>query len=118
MKYMMSAKELARLAVIKGAIGGDCTVRRTARKRGLSKRRVKPVEKAARERGDGTVIHGNSGRRPANVTGEVVREKILALKKSGPCNKANFTRFRELPEERERITISYVKLRKKHSKIE
>jgi transposase len=63
-----------------------------------------------REQGDGAVIHGNAGRHPANVTDEAIREKIIALKKSGSHEKANFTHFRELLEEREQIKISYTSL--------
>jgi transposase len=110
MKYTMSTKGLARLAVIKGAADGVYTVKQAARKLGISARRVKSMKKAVREQGDGAVIHGNSGRHPANVTSEAVREKIIALKKSDRYSKANFTRFREPLEEQERIRISYTAL--------
>jgi transposase len=107
MKYTMSTKELARLTVIKGAIDGAYTVKQAAGKLGISARRVKSLKKAVREQGDGAVIHGNSGRHPANVTDERIREKIIALKKGGAYRKANFTHFRELLAEYEQITISY-----------
>jgi transposase len=110
MKYMMSTKELARLTVIKGAIDGVYTVKQAARKLGMSARWVKHLKKTVREQGDGAVIHGNAGRHPANVTGERIREKILALKKSDTYRNANFTHFRELLEEREQIKISYTSL--------
>jgi transposase len=110
MKYMMNTKELARLTVIKGAIDGVYTAKRAAGKLGISARRVKHLKKAVRGQGDGAVIHGNAGRHPANVADEGIRKKILVLKKSDTCRKANFTRFRELPEERERIKISYSSL--------
>lgn len=97
---MMSTKELARLTVIKGAIDGVYTVKQAARKLGMSTRWVKHLKRAVREQGDGAVIHGNAGRHPANVTGEGIREKIPALKKSGAYRNANFTHFRELLEER------------------
>jgi hypothetical protein len=51
MKYTMSAKELARLPVIKGAIDGVYTVKQVARKLAGSTRRVKRL----------AVIHGNPG---------------------------------------------------------
>jgi transposase len=98
MRYTMSTKELARLAVIKGAIDGAYTVKQAARKLGVSTRWVKHLKKTVREQGNGAVIHGNSGRHPENLTDEALREKIIALKKSGPYNKANFTHFRELLE--------------------
>jgi transposase len=107
MKYTMSTKELAWLAVIKGAIDRACTVKQAARKLGVSARRVKHLKKTVREQGDGAFIHGNSRRHPENLTDEAIQKKIIALKKSGLCNKANFTRLRELLEEHEQIKISY-----------
>jgi transposase len=107
MKYTMNTKELARLAIIKGAIDEAYTVKQAALKLGVSARWVKQLKKDVREEGDGAVIHGNSGRHPANVTSEEIRAKIIALKKSGAYQRANFTHFRELLEEYEQITISY-----------
>jgi transposase len=106
MKYMMSTKELTRLAVIKSAIDGACTAKQAAKKLGISTRWVKALKKAVREEGDGAVIHGNAGRHPANATDEGIRKKIIALKKSDAYQKANFTHFRELLEEYEQIKIS------------
>jgi hypothetical protein len=64
------------------------------------------LKKDVKEQGGGAVIHGNSGRHPAKVTGEAIRAKIIALKKSGAYQQANFTHFRELLEEYKQITIS------------
>jgi transposase len=112
MKYTMSTKELARLTVIKGATDGAYTVKQAALKLGVSTRQVKRLKKDAGEQGGGAVIHGNSGRHPASVTDEMIREKIIALKKSGAYRQANFTRFRELLEEYEQIAVSYTCLSK------
>jgi hypothetical protein len=60
MKYMMSTKELARLAVITGAIDGVYTAKQAARKLGVSSRWVKSLKKVVREQGDGALIHGNA----------------------------------------------------------
>jgi transposase len=67
MKYMMNAKELARLTVMKGAIDGGYTAKQTAGKFGISTRRVKHLKKAVREQGEEAVIHGNAERHPANA---------------------------------------------------
>jgi hypothetical protein len=61
MKYMMSSKELARLAVIKGALDGDNTAKQArqlaARKPGISVRWAKHLNKAVREQGTGRHRH-------------------------------------------------------------
>ena len=98
------------MAVIKGALDGACTVKQAARKPGIGTRRVKSLKRAVREEGDGAVIHGNAGRHPANATACALREKIIALKNSVACSKANFAHFRELLEEREGIKIGYTSL--------
>jgi transposase len=105
MRYTMSMKEQARLAVIKSAIGGAYTVKQAALKLGLSTRQVKRLKKGVREQGGSAVIHGNSDGHPANVSSEAVRAKITALKKSGPYRQANFTHFRELVEENEQMRL-------------
>jgi hypothetical protein len=92
---MMSAKELARLAVIKGATGEAYTVKQAALKLGASTRQVKRLKKDVRGKTTGRVIRGNLRRHPANVTGEAIRAKIIALKKCGAYRQANLTHFRE-----------------------
>ncbi|MDR2743009.1 MAG: helix-turn-helix domain-containing protein, partial [Treponema sp.] len=104
---MMSSKELARLAVIKGALDGAYTAKQAARKLGISVRWAKHLKKAVREQGDGAVKHGNAGRHPANATDEGIRDRIIALKKSELYRNANFTHFRELLAEHEQIQVSY-----------
>jgi transposase len=84
MKYMMNTKELARLTVINGTLDGAYTVKQAAKKFGMSTRCVKHLKKAVREQGNGAVIHGNAGRRPANTTDKALRNTIIALKKSEP----------------------------------
>jgi len=96
MKYTMSEQALWKLALIKAAVEGKYTVNEVARKLSLGARRVKQLKKAFREHGASAVIHGNSGRHPANYTDQTLREKIIALKKSDNYNQTNFTHFKEL----------------------
>jgi transposase len=112
MKYMMSTEELEKLSLIKGAIDGVYTVREAAKRLKLSGRHVKRLKRRVREEGGGAVIHGNSGKHPANYTDEGLRSRIIALKRSIPYDGANFTHFRELLAERESIVISYTTLTK------
>jgi transposase len=110
MKYMMSGSELGKLSLIKGAIDGAYTVREAAKRLKLSERHIKRLKRRVKEEGDAAVIHGNSGKHPANYTDERLRDKIIALKKSALYEGANFAHFRELLEEREGIAISYTAL--------
>jgi transposase len=52
MKVMMSRIELAKAAVIKGAIDGAYTAAQAAKKLGVSARWVKQLKRNVRERGD------------------------------------------------------------------
>jgi transposase len=56
MRYTMSKKELARLAVIKSAIDGAYTVRQAALKLGVSTRQAKRLKKDMKEQGGGASI--------------------------------------------------------------
>jgi hypothetical protein len=81
-KEKMNKAEQARLAIVKSAIEGRRTNSEAAEFLGLSKRRMQAIKKAVRERGDGAIIHGNSGRSPVNATPEKLKAKIIALKKT------------------------------------
>jgi len=107
MKYIMSKEQLGKLTLIQGAVEGKYTVNEVAKRLKLSHRQVKNLKKAYREQGEGAVIHGNSGRHPANCTDVKLKEKIISLKKREIYKEANFTHFRELLEEYENIKISY-----------
>ncbi|MDR2659368.1 MAG: hypothetical protein LBC27_05190 [Spirochaetaceae bacterium] len=63
-------------------------------KRMTSGRRVKPLKKAVKKQGMG-LCNTNSGRHPANVTGEAIMAKISALKKMMCISALSFARFRE-----------------------
>jgi transposase len=110
MKYMMSKEEMGRLALVKGSLDGKYTVGFVARRLGLSTRQVKKLRKAVREGGDEAVIHGNSGRKPANYKSDDLRQKIIALKQSDLYRETNFTHFKELLLEYENIKIGYTTL--------
>ena len=106
----MSTKEIARLALIKGALDGKYTVGYIAKRLGISERQVKRIKKVVRDKGDGAVIHGNSGRHPSNCKSAELRQRITALKRSYLYEDTNFTYFQELLLERENIQISYTAL--------
>jgi len=106
----MSKEALGKLALIQGAVEGRYTVREVSVRLKLTARRIKQLKKAFRESGENAVIHGNSGRHPANYKDEKLKAKIIALKNSQHYKNANFTHFQELLAERENIKISYTSL--------
>ena len=106
----MSKEALAKLALIKGAVEGRYSVREVSIRLNLSHRRIKQLKRAFREIGENAVIHGNSGRHPANYRDEKLKAKIISLKNSELYKETNFAHFQELLVERENIQISYTTL--------
>jgi len=106
----MSRKNLKRLELIKGAAEGVYTPEQVAGWLGLSARSVKQLVRKFLEQGEEAVVHGNSGKQPANYIDEEFRTRIVTLKKSAVYSETSFARFRELLEEREGIQISYTAL--------
>jgi transposase len=71
----MNKDELGKLAVIRGAADGVCTVKEAARRLHLSGRRIKQLKKRFREQGEGTVIHRNAGKHPPIIP-VMIREAV------------------------------------------
>ena len=57
------------------------TVKEAAETLGLSARQVRRLRKAVAMRGRAALVHGNTGRAPANKTTEAVRKRIVALRR-------------------------------------
>ena len=62
----MSEQALWKLNLILGAVEGKYTLKEVSGKLDLGARRIKQLKKAFREHGASAVLHGNSGRHPAN----------------------------------------------------
>jgi transposase len=107
MKYRMSERALGKAAVIQGVVEGHYTVTAATAKLRISERQVQRLKKVFRERGVEAFVLGNSGRHPANYRENELRERIITLKKSGDYADTNFTHFKELLLEREKIETSY-----------
>lgn len=107
MKYLMSEKHLKRQAFIQGGIDGKYTVTFLSKKLGLSRRRIFQLKNEYKKRGAECLIHGNSGRHPANTTPESMQRKICTLKKRDTYKDANFSYFYELLETVEGIKVAY-----------
>lgn len=103
----MSEKQLKRQAFIQGGIDGKYTVTFLSKKLGLSRRRIFQLKNEYKKRGAECLIHGNSGRHPANTTPESMQRKICTLKKRDTYKNANFSYFCELLETIEGIKVAY-----------
>lgn len=75
----MSDHEWKRLDVARRLERGALTVAEAAKVLGLSARQVKRVRKAVKKRGTDGVVHGNTGRPPANRLSDPQRAKIVRL---------------------------------------
>ena len=96
-----------KITLIRGVAEGRYTARDAAKRLGLGERRVLQLRKIFVERGEDSLVHGNSGRSPANRKDDEFREKIIVLKNTPPYKNSNITQFWEMLVEREGIRISY-----------
>jgi hypothetical protein len=89
----MSERDWKRLDVVRRVEQGEVAVCQGAQILGLSARWLLELRKAVRVEGRGGLVHGNSGRAPANRLGEEVREAIveLARTKYAGFNDQHFT---------------------------
>ncbi len=75
----MSEKQWKRLDVIRRMGRGELTCREGAEVVGLSERQVRRLRRGVEERGKTAVIHGLTGRSPANRIGEETRRRVIEL---------------------------------------
>ena len=105
--YIMTKKDLKRYSTIQDCIDGIYTVPQAAKILGLSDRQVQRIKKEVLENGPKGVIHKGRGKISNKAIHPKTIDKIVELKKEYIYEKANFTHFKELLEEKENITISY-----------
>jgi len=89
---------------------GAYTTEQVAEKLGISERTVRHQKKRYTEQGESSLVHGNSGRIPANYIDEELRTRIVALRKSDAHGGVSVSRFRKVLAEQEGIKISYTTL--------
>jgi transposase len=107
MKALKTEVEVEKARLIAGAIEGKYTNREVSARLRVTIRHVKRMKARYRIEGSDSVVHGNSGRHPANYTKDDMRQRIVTLKQSADYRNTNFTHFRELLAEREHIKIGY-----------
>lgn len=105
--YIMNKKDLKRYTIIQECLNGIYTVPQAAKLLSISDRQVQRLKKEVKLNGPTGIIHKGRGKIPNNAMNKEKIAKIVALKKTYNYEKANFTHFHELLEERENIQISY-----------
>ena len=102
-----SMEEVKRLTVIQTVIDGKRTGKEASELLELSERQIWRLVKKIKEKGMDGVKHGNCNKEPKNKIPKEIVEKIIALKNTYEYENANFSHFRDLLEQREKIHISY-----------
>jgi len=103
----MTKKDLKKYSIIQDCIDGIYTVPQAAKILGLSVRQIQRLKKEVLQKGPEGVIHKGRGKISNKAIHPKTIDKIVELKKEYIYEKANFTHFKELLEEKENITISY-----------
>lgn len=101
----MTKKDLKKYTIIQDCINGIYTVPQAASLLDLSDRQIQRLKKEVMKNGPKGVIHKSRGKKSNHAIEEDKINKIVELKKTYEYEKANFTHFKELLEERENVNI-------------
>lgn len=88
--YLMSQKQLNRYVTISRLIDGQISTGEAVSSLGLCKRQILRLKKGVKEKGANFLVHQNKGRKPHHAIGDILAEKIIALRRSHPYQDANF----------------------------
>ena len=77
----MSRKQWRALDLVERIERGELTIAEAAVALGRSHRQMQRIRKRVRSKGAAGVVHGNAGRAPKHKVAELVRERIVALRR-------------------------------------
>ena len=106
----MSKTQLNRFDILSKANAGFITNKEASESLGLSERQVKRLKKKVRDCGATGVIHGNTGKPPASIISDGMKNEILRIRKMPIYANCNFKHFQEILLEHHGIMISYPSL--------
>lgn len=106
-KYLMSQKQLNRYKVISDSLENKITVPEVAKALGLSERQITRLRNGVKNEGAAFLIHKNSNKPSKHAISEDLSQKIVTLYRLPNYNGANFTHYKELLSEHEKINVSY-----------
>jgi len=106
MKILMSQKQLKQAHVLRNYNEGNLRRKEAAEKLVISERQISRKAKEMKERGEASLIHKNTGRKPARALKEERKEQILALRREAVYEGCNISHFRDILQGKG-IDISY-----------
>ena len=106
----LSQEQLKTYKVINSFIEKHITRDQAAQLLGLSTRQISRIKKGIVESGAESLIHKNTGRKPAHAIKEEMKEEILEIRSNPDFDGINFLHFQEILEDEYKIKISYSSL--------
>lgn len=106
----MSQKQLNTYTVINRFIDGSISRKQAAEFLGLSTRQITRLKKGVLESGAESLIHKNTGRKPAHAFSEETKQAILEIHAREEFAGVNFQHFQEILRREYGIAISYTAL--------
>lgn len=109
-KLLLSQEQLKTYKVINRFIDKSISRQHAAELLGLSTRQISRLKKGILSSGASSLIHGNTGRKPAHALSDKEKEAVLAIHSSPEYRQVNFLHFQEILKDKYDITISYSSL--------
>ena len=106
----MSQKQLKTFKVINSFIDKSITRQQAAELLSLSPRQITRLKKGVLASGAESLIHKNTGRKPAHAVSNEMKEKILSIHSLPEFKEVNFLHFKEILSEDYEINLSYSSL--------
>ena len=106
----LSQEQLKTYKVINSFIDKHISRDQAAQLLGLSTRQISRLKKGIVTSGAESLIHKNTGRKPAHALKEEMKEEILKIRSNPDFDGINFLHFQEILEDEYKIKISYSSL--------
>lgn len=106
----MSQEQLKTFKVINSFIDKSITRQQAAELLSLSPRQITRLKKGVLQSGAESLIHKNTGRKPAHAVSDELKEKVLSIHSLPEFKEVNFLHFKEILYEDYEIALSYTSL--------
>lgn len=106
----LTQKQVKRSEVLYAFINKSITRDKAAELLSLSPRQISRLKKGYLVSGPGSLIHKNTGRKPAHAVNDEMKETILDIHASSELQGVNFLHFQDILQEDHDIRISYTAL--------